>query len=378
MGLAVLANIVPANGGVLYSYGDHLGSVNLTTDQNGDVIESVSYSPFGELIQETASNLPTNHLYTGQELDPESALHYYGARYYDFTLSRFTSRDPVLENLPYSYVSNNPIRLIDPSGRDEREKKYHPVNFGPGDLPDLSNRNGPGPTAYAVVGGTLLAAGVVVVAGCYTGIGCGPAIVAGSKISLGGLAKAGILVGSAAAAAWAASQMASSEGSETNPPAEPSVKEIEVKLGNLGEPVTNFFSEQDLAPFTGETGWPVHRGKIARFTLEMLRREWDWQRSPVLVYRIEETGERVVLSRHRYLAAKAAEKLSGIPIPEEAYLESSNPAELLSRERSLSPSDVEYFGGPRGTMRQPDYIQRQRNWGSIRLSDEPFLADDMD
>ncbi len=46
----------------------------------------------------------------------ESGLHYFGARYYDSDLGKFTSVDPVAENEPYSYVSNNPMGYVDPTG----------------------------------------------------------------------------------------------------------------------------------------------------------------------------------------------------------------------------------------------------------------------
>ncbi|MBT4334519.1 RHS repeat-associated core domain-containing protein, partial [archaeon] len=52
---------------------------------------------------------------TGKELD-ESNLYYFGARYYDSESGRFTSVDPVKENHAYSYVNNNPLNLIDPTG----------------------------------------------------------------------------------------------------------------------------------------------------------------------------------------------------------------------------------------------------------------------
>ncbi len=69
--------------------------------------------------------------FTGKELDPETGLYYYGARYYDPVLSRWISADPALakylsgnnggvensKNLNlYSYVHQNPIRLMDPNG----------------------------------------------------------------------------------------------------------------------------------------------------------------------------------------------------------------------------------------------------------------------
>ncbi|GEM_PF-5653187 len=67
--------------------------------------------------------MPTDRLFTGQRLDA-TGLYYYGARYYDPAIGRFISADTVVQNLAnpqtlnrYSYVVNNPLRYIDPTGR---------------------------------------------------------------------------------------------------------------------------------------------------------------------------------------------------------------------------------------------------------------------
>ncbi len=111
-----------AQAAVQYAHSDHLGSTNSATDASGTVQQIETYTPFGERVFEKAPTvLSTSSLYTGQELDRESDLYNYGARYYDAALSRFTSVDPVQGNLPYTYVHNNPILLIDPDGQQEEE-----------------------------------------------------------------------------------------------------------------------------------------------------------------------------------------------------------------------------------------------------------------
>ena len=73
--------------------------------------------PFGqELINEGIKYT----FATGKELD-SSGLYYFGARYYDPQISRFISVDPFRENHAYSYVKNNPLNLIDPTGADDRD-----------------------------------------------------------------------------------------------------------------------------------------------------------------------------------------------------------------------------------------------------------------
>ena len=60
-------------------------------------------------------------LFNAKELDDESGLYYYEARYYD-PKGTFTSRDPLFEKYfwisPYAYCGNNPVARIDPDGRD--------------------------------------------------------------------------------------------------------------------------------------------------------------------------------------------------------------------------------------------------------------------
>ena len=121
---------------------DHLSGMSILTDASGSQVELIDYYPFGESrLDETdpsASSSPRK--YTGQELDEETALYYYGARYYNPKIGRFVSVDPAflligmqgfeanygksLEKLlsnpqefnSYSYVRNNPYRYIDPNG----------------------------------------------------------------------------------------------------------------------------------------------------------------------------------------------------------------------------------------------------------------------
>jgi len=95
-------------------------------------------------VEEGGSNGNTpGYKFTGKELDPETGLYYFGARYYDAVLSRWISADPILgkylpsgdreknNDLPgmggvfesknlslYDYSHSNPITLLDPDGND--------------------------------------------------------------------------------------------------------------------------------------------------------------------------------------------------------------------------------------------------------------------
>ncbi|MDR1876027.1 MAG: RHS repeat-associated core domain-containing protein [Flavobacteriaceae bacterium] len=60
--------------------------------------------------------------FNAKELDEETGLYYYGARYFDSKISIWLSVDPKMEKYPhmspYNYAANNPVKYIDPDGRD--------------------------------------------------------------------------------------------------------------------------------------------------------------------------------------------------------------------------------------------------------------------
>lgn len=61
-------------------------------------------------------------MFTSKELDKETGLYYFGARYQDPKLGIFISVDPLAEKRPeytsYVYCGNNPVKFIDPDGKD--------------------------------------------------------------------------------------------------------------------------------------------------------------------------------------------------------------------------------------------------------------------
>jgi len=106
---------------ITYYNQDFLGSNKIVTNEDGDIISKSVQYPFGEDYSEKGSKegLDNNYKFTGQEEDED--LYYYGARYYDPLIKRFISVDPVFSSSvsPYAYVGNNPLKYVDPSGREE-------------------------------------------------------------------------------------------------------------------------------------------------------------------------------------------------------------------------------------------------------------------
>lgn len=126
-GLLLASRQLEADGTVsTYRYHlDHLGTPRRVTDTTNHVIGEHSYHAFGPESSEGRVDEPvqTALKYTGHERDPD--LDYMHARYYDSDMGRFLSVDPggFYPERPqswnrYAYVENNPLRSIDPDGRD--------------------------------------------------------------------------------------------------------------------------------------------------------------------------------------------------------------------------------------------------------------------
>jgi len=105
-----------------FYHSDHLGSSSLITDVDGNEAQHIEYIPFGEVfIDERNTTWTTPYKFNAKELDEETGLYYYGARYYDPETSVWISVDPLAEKYPgispYAYCAGNPIIYIDPDGR---------------------------------------------------------------------------------------------------------------------------------------------------------------------------------------------------------------------------------------------------------------------
>ncbi len=123
----------------LYPFTDMLGSVRAVTNAAGTVVECYDYLPFGRMLNssdngrsatchpdpDTEIDSDVSQKFTGQVRDEETRLDYFKARYMSAPEGRFMSIDPLMASadaaLPqswnrYSYVMNNPLRFVDPTG----------------------------------------------------------------------------------------------------------------------------------------------------------------------------------------------------------------------------------------------------------------------
>ena len=117
---------------VYFVYTDPAGTPMAMTNADGAIVWNAEYKPFGEIYQVVAPGFENNRMFVSKELDAESGLYYFGARYMEARIGRFISPDPMgsakpLLNPqglnPYAYSANNPYRYVDPDGRAFLELK---------------------------------------------------------------------------------------------------------------------------------------------------------------------------------------------------------------------------------------------------------------
>ena len=102
---------------------DHLGSTSMVLDIDGNISQSVTYVPYGEIfVEERNGAWNSPYLFNSKELDEETGLYYYGARYLNPTNGMWLSVDPLFEKYvgmsPYNYCAGNPVKLVDVDGRE--------------------------------------------------------------------------------------------------------------------------------------------------------------------------------------------------------------------------------------------------------------------
>jgi RHS repeat-associated protein len=135
-------------------------------DQTGSLagVKRHDYLPFGEeLFANTGVRTATlgysggdgaRQQFTSQERDTETGLDYFGARYYASVQGAFTSADPIggrklnPQTLNrYSYVTNSPLRYVDPSGLYPQDPKC-PDCINTEDKPEIVRINSAKPSWF--------------------------------------------------------------------------------------------------------------------------------------------------------------------------------------------------------------------------------------
>jgi RHS repeat-associated protein len=122
------------NGVMQYLLTDHLGSVVAVTDNLGTLLEDSRYMPFGSVRSDVGSVTQTDKSFTGQKSLANTGLMDYNARMYSPLLGRFIQPDTIVPGAGnsqswnrMSYVVNNPVRLVDPTGHITCEEKENGI-----------------------------------------------------------------------------------------------------------------------------------------------------------------------------------------------------------------------------------------------------------
>ncbi len=135
-----------------YYHGDALGSISALSNSAGALANTYTYDSFGQLSAHTGT-LTNPFQYTGRELDSETGLYYDRARYYDPTVGRFLSEDPIGfegDNDFYRYVRDNPVNLSDPFGLQSAGTAPAPAPSPVKPPPDPITGPGPAPCAWCI------------------------------------------------------------------------------------------------------------------------------------------------------------------------------------------------------------------------------------
>ena len=138
--LATVVGSGTSTASTTYLHPDHLGGTNVATDEDGEVVQTLDYSPYGSQRIATGS-FSEQRRFIGEEYDGNTEFSYLNARYYEGSRGQFLSEDPthlamgdparlrgltgltqeyILSNPQllnsYSYGTNNPITSKDPQG----------------------------------------------------------------------------------------------------------------------------------------------------------------------------------------------------------------------------------------------------------------------
>ena len=145
---------------VFYYHSDHLGSAAYLTNDAGQVSQTLNYLPYGEDWVDLQFSLDYRlgqYTFNGKEKDSESGFHYYGARYYwSELLTGWLSVDPMSDKYPgispYAYCAWNPVKLIDPDGREAVDDWVKNKKTGQYEWNDNATSPNNTPNGYSYIG----------------------------------------------------------------------------------------------------------------------------------------------------------------------------------------------------------------------------------
>jgi RHS repeat-associated protein len=144
---------------IRFQFANHLGSACLELDLQALIVSYEEYAPYGSSTYHAVrsqTEAAKRYRYTGRERDEESDLYHHKARYYAPWLGRWTQADPAgIAGGPngYSYANENPVRLVDPDGKQPIKPDQHDAEKPPPPSPEEKGeeppeQKNPQPTVY--------------------------------------------------------------------------------------------------------------------------------------------------------------------------------------------------------------------------------------
>ena len=111
---------------IFYTHGDHLGSACWITSFDGKPIQYMHYLPYGQLLaNQTPYGYDERYKFTGKERDAQTPFDSFApevSRPITDNIRKWLSVDPLADKYPnispYAYCNWNPVKYVDPDGRD--------------------------------------------------------------------------------------------------------------------------------------------------------------------------------------------------------------------------------------------------------------------
>ena len=105
-----------SGGNTYYLAYDQVGSLRLVADSAGNVVKTVEYDSFGNIIDDTNPSFAVPFGFAGGLHDRDTGLVRFGYRDYDPDIGRWTAKDPIFfaggDTDLYGYVLNDPVNLV--------------------------------------------------------------------------------------------------------------------------------------------------------------------------------------------------------------------------------------------------------------------------
>jgi RHS repeat-associated protein len=179
-GIGLMAMVTDT--GQVYTYHfNAVGSTIAMSDSTQAIVNTYSYDAFGNIAANSIENVPQPFKFVGQHgvMTEPNGFYYMQARYYDPSVGRFISEDPIGfeggdANLMV-YARNNPITFYDPNGLDPRglPNPYDPRYSPPLDNPVLrchvATHNDPVANLKAVAGIAAISFAPIAIPAAVTG-----------------------------------------------------------------------------------------------------------------------------------------------------------------------------------------------------------------